>query len=140
MNLSLVYKNLIVLRYIGVAALAYFIDIGFYVVFLSFGINPLWANLGGKVISIILSFFAHRYFTYTIKKSDDLVSHTFRFLGVAFLNTQVSTLLLFIAIKFIPSLIVAKFICDVILFVMGYWVTSKFVFFKKDNSVGNHSS
>jgi putative flippase GtrA len=49
-------------------------------------------------------------------------------------------LLLFIAIKFIPSLIVAKFICDVILFVMGYWVTSKFVFFKKDNAVGNHSS
>lgn len=133
------HKNFTVLRYIGVAALAYFIDMGCYIFFISLDINPLWANFWGKIISITLSFFAHRYYTYTIKQSDNLISHALRFLGLAFLNTQFSTLLLFVAIKFIPSLIAAKFVCDVLLFVMGYWVTSKFVFFKKSNATGNNS-
>jgi putative flippase GtrA len=138
LSTKIFHKYIVVLRYVIVAGFAYAIDMGCYVFFIFIDVIPLWANFFGKVISIILSFFAHRYFTYTIKRADDVVVHGLRFLGVALINIQVSTFLLYVVMQFISNVVLAKFICDVFLFVLGYWVTSKFIFFTKNKVVGNN--
>lgn len=124
-------KFLLLVRYLIVAVLAYLIDMGGYILLIKFDFNPLVANVLVKILAAIFGFFAHRIFTYQITGSHNIGPHSIRYFGLALMYTPVATVILFLALKFIPNLVLAKFICDVLLFFAVYWVTSKFTFFKE---------
>lgn len=119
------------IRYGLVAGIAYGIDFGGYIILLGYGYSPLWANTLIKVVAAIFGFFAHRYFTYSIKGRDGMGKDAIRYFGLALFYTPVSSALLSGIILIIPNPIYAKAISDVSLFILMFWITSKVTFAKQ---------
>lgn len=121
---------MIFLRYGIVAGLAYGIDFGGFIFLLGLGYSPALANVSVKVIAAIFGFFSHRYFTYSIKERDDIGKHAVRYFGLALFYTPTSTLFLYGVLVFLPNPVYAKAASDISLFILMYWITSKFAFTK----------
>ena len=121
------------IRYLIIAVLAYFIDMGGYILLVRMSVEPLVANVVVKVLAAIFGFFAHRRFTFLIKDNRNIGPHAVRYFGLALMYTPASTLALFVAVHFVSDVVLAKFVCDVVLFVSVYWITSKFAFFRDDD-------
>lgn len=119
------------IRYVLVAGLAYGIDFGGFMLLLSLGYSPLWANTLIKVVAAIFGFFAHRYFTYSIKGSIGMGKDAIRYFSLALFYTPVSSMLLYGIMLLMPNPIYAKAISDVSLFILMFWITSKFAFAKQ---------
>lgn len=118
-------------RYIIVAVLAYIIDMGGYYILLRLDTHPVSANLIVKVVAALCGFFMHRRFTYQIAEADGQMTHAAKYFGLALLYTPVSTALLFLLILVFPYPVYAKAISDLLLFVVTFWVTSRFTFVRK---------
>lgn len=118
------------IRYGLVAGFAYGIDFGGFILLLSLGYSPLWANTLIKVVAAIFGFFAHRYFTYSIRGRDGMGRDAIRYFGLALFYTPVSSILLYGIMWIISNPIYAKAISDVSLFILMFWITSKFAFAK----------
>lgn len=121
------------IRYGLVAGLAYGIDFGGFILLLNLGYSPLWANTLIKVVAAIFGFFAHRYFTYSIRGRDGMGKDAIRYFGLALFYTPVSSILLYGIMWIISNPIYAKAISDVSLFILMFWITSKFAFAKTKN-------
>jgi putative flippase GtrA len=121
---------MVFLRYGLVAGIAYGIDFGGYIFLLGMGNTPIVANALIKVIAAIFGFFAHRYFTYSITERNDLGKHAARYFGLALFYTPTSSAALYGIIFLLPDPIYAKAATDVSLFLLMFWVTSKFSFKK----------
>jgi len=117
-------------RYIIVAVAAYFVDMGGYIVLISLGFTPIVANISVKIVAAIFGFFAHRLFTYQIFDSQNIFDHAIKYFGLALLYIPVSSLFLSGAISLIHDPILSKFICDIVLFILVYWITSKVTFLR----------
>lgn len=122
--------SLTFLRYGLVAGFAYGIDFGGFIFLLNLGYSPLWANTLIKVVAAIFGFFAHRYFTYSIRERDGMGKDAIRYFGLALFYTPVSSILLYGIMWIISNPIYAKAISDVSLFILMFWITSKFAFAK----------
>lgn len=118
-------------RYIIVAVLAYVIDMGGYYILLRLDTHPVSANLIVKIVAALCGFFMHRRFTYQITEADGQMAHATKYFGLALLYTPVSTAVLFLLMLAIPHPVYAKAISDVLLFVVTFWVTSRFTFARK---------
>lgn len=116
------------IRYLIVAVAAYVIDMGGYIILLKFDVSPVLANIFVKIGAAIFGFFAHRWFTYQIKNTINMMPHAIKYFSLVSVYTPVSSIALAAAMFVIPHPVIAKFICDVILFVVVYWITSKFTF------------
>lgn len=115
-------------RYVIVAVIAYFIDMGGYFLLLQTGTHPVSANIFVKFFAALCGFFMHRYYTYQITEVDGQKIHAIKYFGSALIYTPVSTLLLFALMFIIPHPIYSKALGDILLFVVTFWVTSKFTF------------
>jgi putative flippase GtrA len=116
------------LRYLVVAAIAYVIDMGGYYVLVSLNTHPINANIIVKVVAAICGFFMHRRFTYKITDADGKIVHATKYFASALVYTPVSTLVLFLLMLVLPHPVYAKAIADILLFVLTFWITSKFTF------------
>lgn len=124
-------------RYGLVAGVAYGIDFGGYIFLLGLDYSPLVANALIKVVAAIFGFFAHRFFTYSIKERIDIGKHAARYFGLALFYTPASSVVLYGILFILPNPIYAKASADISLFVLMYWITSNFSFKKaNDNSSG----
>ena len=119
------------LRYGLVAGLAYGIDFGGFILLLSLGYSPLWANTLIKIVAAIFGFFAHRYFTYSIRGRDGMGKDAIRYFGLALFYTPTSSILLYGVMLMLSNPIYAKAISDISLFILMFWITSRFAFAKK---------
>lgn len=119
-------------RYLLVAAVVYAIDMGGYIFLLQLQLSPALSNLLTKVVAVVFGFYAHRVFTYQIKDKTNLFNHAIKYFGLALLYTPTSSLCLMLMMHFILNPIAAKFVCDVILFVLVYWLTSHFTFLQTE--------
>jgi putative flippase GtrA len=130
--MQLNFKIPTIVRYLIIAVAAYVIDMGGFIVLLFLNVPPILANILVKIGAAIFGFYGHRYFTYQIKHSNNILAHAIKYFGLVLVYTPVSSVCLAIMIKIIADPVVAKFICDVVLFVVVYWVTSKFTFLQQD--------
>ncbi|MBB5192470.1 putative flippase GtrA [Silvimonas terrae] len=119
-----------IVRYVIVAVLAYLIDFGGFFVLLHAGLPLVWANVAVKIAAAIFGFFVHRKFTYRIKGYGGAWAHAAKYFGIAFIYTPASTMVLLIMTQFISNVAIAKFGADVLLFLITYFITSKFVFLR----------
>ena len=118
-------------RYLIVAVLAYVIDMGGYYVLIHMGFDPIVANVIVKIVAAICGFFMHRRFTYQITEAEGKLAHATKYFGLALLYTPISSVVLYVLMLVIPHPIYAKAISDVLLFIVTFWVTTKFAFTKK---------
>lgn len=130
--LKLNKKILMLMRYIFIAGLVYFIDMGVYVLLLYGDMTPVVANIAAKVLATIFGFFGHRFFTYQIKNNEGMLKHALKFFGIFLFYIPMSSLLLIVLIKIIGQPVIAKFVCDVILLLMTFWLNSKFTFLQEN--------
>ncbi|MBC7404635.1 MAG: GtrA family protein [Cytophaga sp.] len=118
------------LRYALVAGIAYGIDFGGFILLLNIGYSPFWANTLIKVVAAIFGFFSHRYFTYLIKVRNGMGKDAIRYFGLALFYTPTSSILLYGIMLIISNPIYAKVISDISLFILMFWITSRFTFVK----------
>ena len=115
-------------RYMVVAFIAYVIDMGGYFLLLQIGTHPVSANIFVKILAALCGFFMHRYYSYQITEVNGQKIHAIKYFGLALIYTPISTLVLFIMMFIVPHPIYAKAIVDIMLFVVTFWVTSRFTF------------
>ena len=127
-------KYFLALRYFIIAGIVYLMDMGGYVLLLKLNVVPVAANVISKVVATFFGFFGHRGFTYGIKDNKNIVAHAIKFFGIFTLYIPISSLALVVAIYLIGNEVLAKFICDILLFLLTFWVNSKFTFLQSNLS------
>lgn len=116
------------LRYCAIALLAYALDMGGYVFMINIGIKPIFANGSIKIFAAIFGFFMHRNFTYKIKDRSKMHIHAYRYFGMAFLYTPLSTIVLYLSLSLFYEPIFSKLFSDIILILITYIITTSFTF------------
>ncbi|MEC5216767.1 putative flippase GtrA [Actimicrobium sp. GrIS 1.19] len=124
---------MVLMRYILVAGLAYAIDLGGFMLLISIHYSPLVANVLVKIVAAVFGFYAHRYFTYSIVDKEEIGKHAIRYFGLALFYTPVSSLVLYLIMLVCSNPVYAKIITDISLFVLMFWITSKFAFARGDS-------
>ena len=117
------------LRYFLVAGTAYLIDFFGFLLFNKLGFMPIISNIITKVFASLYGFTLHRKFTYQISKEERVITHAIRYFSLVFLlYTPISSLVLFLMLKFINEPGLAKICADVVLYFVTFIYTSKFIF------------
>ena len=124
---------MIFFRYLIITSIAYAIDLGGFVLLLSFHfalIGPLFASILSKLSSSIFSFIAHRHVTFDAQKNNNGVRQALRYFSLVLFNTQLSTLVLMLLLNWIIDPIKAKILADIFCFILSYWLSKSFIFTK----------
>jgi len=117
------------LRYFLVAGSAYLIDFFGFLVLNKLGFMPLISNIITKVFASLYGFTLHRKFTYKLNKKDGIKAHVIKYFSLVFLvYTPISSLVLFLMLKFVNDPVFAKLSSDIILYFATSVYTSKFIF------------
>ena len=116
-------------RYLLVQVLAYGLDMGgFVLLFTYFGIDPLVANVVGKVLAGLFAFVAHRNFTFGVVEASRRAQQVVRYFALLALNIPLSALVLGAMLWVMPMAVVAKLVADMICVFLTYWLSKHFVF------------
>jgi len=116
-------------RYIMIQILAYVIDMGSFLLMLGLlALNPIAANIIGKLGGGIFAFIAHRNITFKSNHKKDKAAQARRFFMLGMLNIPLSSMLLLMLLKCVPYTVLAKFMADVSCVFFNYWVNKTFVF------------
>jgi putative flippase GtrA len=123
---------MLLIRYLIVAGLAYGIDLGGFILLLGLNYSPFVSNILVKVVAAIFGFFGHRYFTYVVTDNQDMSKHAIKYFGLALFYTPVSSIFLYLLMTIFPNPVYAKLMTDISLFVLMFWITSKYAFTKSN--------
>jgi putative flippase GtrA len=116
-------------RYGLVQVFAYVIDMGTFLLVLWTGLSgPLLANVAAKVAAGLFAFAAHRHFTFGTGERGNTLAQGLRYFALLALNIPLSSGLLALLLPWIPQSAVAKFISDVVIVAVTYWVSKVIVF------------
>lgn len=125
-------------RYLLVQALAYGLDMGGFVLLSAhFEIDPLVANIVGKVLAGLFAFVAHRSFTFCVAEAGVKAQQAVRYFTLLALNIPFSAVVLGAMLSVIPMVIVAKFVADAVCISLTFWASKRFVFLGRDAAEGN---
>lgn len=126
-------------RYVLVQVLAYGVDMGAFIVLLqSLDLDPLVANLIGKILAGLFAFAVHRSFTFGLDKAGTL-QQAVRYFTLLALNIPLSAAVLAAMLWVIPLAIVSKLAADVVCVFLTYWLTKRFVFLR-GNSIADSTA
>ena len=116
-------------RYIMIQLFAYVIDMGSFLLMLGFlALNPIAANIIGKLAGGVFAFIAHRNITFKSNHKKDKATQARRFFMLSMFNIPLSSMLLLVLLKCIPYAALAKFMADVSCVFFNYWMNKTFVF------------
>ncbi|QDZ28854.1 GtrA family protein [Noviherbaspirillum sp. UKPF54] len=124
------------IRYIIIAILAYVIDMGGFYLLVRLSFSPILANIVVKIVAAICGFYLHRRFTYQITDSAEIMAHAKKYFGLALAYTPASSLTLFLILFAVHNPIYAKALSDILLFLVTYWITTRFTFSVRNGSKG----
>lgn len=126
---SLASLTRVFIRYVGVQAIGYAIDMGIFLALIH-TIAPLYANLTSKTIAVVFGFFANRYFTFRIHGKEHGRSQLIKYAAMAALGVPVANMLFQLLMPWLSPLSAAKFIADVLCMGMNF-LLSHYVVFKQ---------
>jgi putative flippase GtrA len=116
-------------RYGLVQVFAYGIDMGGFLLLLQTQlVGPLVANVIAKVAAGLFAFAAHRHFTFGTGERANTGSQAVRYFALLGLNIPLSSGLLALLMLWIPQPPIAKFIADVVIVAITYWISKLLVF------------
>jgi putative flippase GtrA len=120
-------------RYVMVQLVAYGLDMGGFLLLITWlAMEPVTANVIGKVLAGLFAFVAHRSFTFGVSGTSGTRQQALRYFTLLALNIPLSTLLLSVSLWLIPFAVVAKFIADIVLVLLTYWLSKRFIFLSGD--------
>lgn len=123
------------MRYIMVQLVAYGLDMGGFLLLMTWlAMEPLAANVIGKILAGLFAFVAHRSFTFGVTGTSGTRRQALRYFTLLALNIPLSTLLLSVILWVISHAAAAKFIADIILVLLTYWLSKRFIFLGGDAS------
>jgi putative flippase GtrA len=127
--------NMKFFRYIITQLLAYAIDMSSFLIMLYvMFLNPIAANIIGKLVAGTFAFTVHRNITFKSSHKKDKQTQAFRYVMLFMFNIPLSSMLLVVLLKCVPYTVLAKFMADVSCVFFNYWINKTFVF------VSHHSS
>lgn len=115
-------------RYVGVQVAAYAVDMGGFAVLLATGMQPLAANVIGKVLAGVVAFVLHRRFTFEGARHGSFSSQLWRYALVLMANIPASSAVLAVLLHVIPVPVPAKFVTDVLILAVTYWLSKSVIF------------
>lgn len=116
-------------RYLMVQLVGYGLDMGSFILLITYlAIDPIPANIVGRLISGVFAFFIHRRFTFSEAESGPKVQQAARYFTLMVVNLPISSLILSATLWMIPMATLAKFVADVMGIFLTYWLTKRFVF------------
>lgn len=132
-------------RYLMVQLVGYGLDMGSFILLISyFAVDPIPANIVGRLLSGVFAFFIHRRFTFSEADRDRKVQQAVRYFTLMVVNLPISSLILSATLWLIPMATAAKFVADVMGIFLTYWLTKRFVFLgggaKKNTSDSSENS
>lgn len=128
------------IRYSLIQCVAYGLDMGgFILLYTYYEINPLLANVSGKVLAGIFAFIAHRIFTFNTPQSKGIGYQAASYFSLLMLNVPLSALLLSLTLWIISIPIGAKFLTDIGCLFLTYWLSSRFIFLAGESSPKSRS-
>ena len=124
------FKNKIsFLKYSLIQAISFGIDLlifyNFYVLLIS---SIFISNFISKFISSLFSFVCHRYLTFNKKDKENVYNSILRYYLFVILNIPITSCLTFLIDIMILNILVSKILADIIYFVLGYFISKKFIF------------
>jgi len=100
---------------------AYVIDMGSFLVMLGFFmLNPMIANILGKLAGGVFAFVAHRNITFKSNHKKDRAAQARRFFMLSLLNIPLSSMALMMLLYGVPYVVLAKFMADVSCVFLNY--------------------
>jgi putative flippase GtrA len=124
---SLASLTRVFIRYLGVQAVGYAIDMGIFLVLIH-ATAPLYANLISKTVAVVFGFFANRYFTFRIHGIEHGRSQLIKYAVIAALNIPIANLLFQLLTLWLSPLALAKFVADVLCMGMNFLLSHYVVF------------
>ena len=125
-------------RYLLVQVLAYGLDMGgFILLFVYFGVEPVIANIVGKILAGGFAFVVHRRFTFGVVETGNVGQQGVRYFVLLALNIPLSVMVLDVVLRVIPVVVAAKFVADVISVIFTYWLSKRIVFASGDSKKNN---
>jgi len=116
-------------RYIIIQLFAYALDMGsFLLMFGVLALNPIVANVIGKLAGGIFAFIAHRNITFKSNHKKDKSMQARRFFMLFMFNIPLSSVALIALLSCVPYTVLAKFMADVSCVFFNYWMNKTFVF------------
>ena len=116
-------------RYLLVQTASYVLDLGTFLALHQLAaIDPIAANVCGKVVAGCLAFALHRAFTFRVRGQTDAYWQATRYFSLLAVNTPLSSGVLALLLPVISASVVAKFVSDVICVVLTFALTRSFVF------------
>lgn len=115
-------------RYVAVQLAAYAVDMGGFAVLLAAGTHPLAANAVSKVLAGTVAFLAHRRFTFEGARHGSFSSQLWRYVLVLLANIPASSVVLAALLHAIPAPVPAKFVADVFILAVTYWLSKRMIF------------
>ncbi len=111
---------------------------GSFLVLIYLGIDPVLSNVSGKVMAGIFAFQMHRTFTFSLEKNQHNDKQKYRYFLLLSANVPVSAVVLVLVMLVVDSLIMAKFLSDVLIVLFSFWISKTWVFPSENN--GNMST
>ena len=118
-------------KYMGVQLLAYALDMSSFLLFayLLDGQHIL-ANILSKLFSGVIAFFLHRHFTFQSTETSGR-TQAIRYFSLLTINIPISSGLFSLALAFIATPALAKFVSDAACTAITYWISKVAIFHKK---------
>lgn len=127
------------IRYLLVQVIAYSIDMGGFIFLTTYFEMPLLvANTISKIFAGIFAFLSHSKFTFNVSKEKFKGRQFFRYFLLLAINIPISALILSFVLMVAHSVVVGKFISDVIGIFFTFWLSKRFVFFKSESNVNTN--
>jgi putative flippase GtrA len=120
---------LTLLRYLLVQIAAYGLDLGTFQLLVRYDVlEPVVANLAGKVPAGIFAFVAHRWFTFGVAGSGRSRAEALRYFALLLLNAPLSSLILAALLTVMSQVTLAKVTADFVSVGLTFALTKYFVF------------
>jgi putative flippase GtrA len=115
-------------RYVAVQLAAYAVDMGGFAALLAAGMQPLAANVVSKILAGAVAFLLHRRFTFENARYGSFSSQLWRYVLVLLANIPASSAVLAALLHFIAAPVPAKFVADVLILAVTYWLSKRMIF------------
>jgi putative flippase GtrA len=120
---------------------AYGIDMGVFLFLIQFNlVGPISANIFSKLAAGCFAFVVHRRYTFNVAGASLMRRQAVRYFIVLAANVPVASALLVFILIWVPLPVVAKFLSDIVMVVLSYALSKKFIFNTQIDPSGNPKS
>ena len=123
-------------RYFLISTLSLLIDLSFFLVFYSSGLNIFQSAIFARIISSVFNFSCNKYYVFKSSSSSPLPFEIISYFFLAFSTSLISASIInFLGVISVHLAGLAKFLIDCFLFIFNYFLQKKIIFKSKSSKL-----